>query len=213
MRGFSKSIKEIAKGAIIVVVSVAFIYTTSCCGACSLPPKVSENISAWETGEYKGLYAAQRLELFAVRQEDVGRYEKVNFYISEGKSFFEYADYSYCLQLEYEEKEYLREKEETFTENRFLETVLSSQKGVYEMPITECGLGSYQLKILDLKKILVEEEYCYLAENRPRFFGFVAFNDKECMIRYCYLVSMSLDYFTSAEHCIDYIENSVGLQW
>ena len=90
VRGFSKSIKEIAKGAIIVVVSVAFIYTTSCCGACSLPPKVSENISAWETGEYKGLYAAQRLELFAVRQEDVGRYEKVNFYISEGKSFFEY---------------------------------------------------------------------------------------------------------------------------
>ena len=159
------------------------------------------------------MYDEERLKLFMIKPEEAGNYIQASFYIAEGKSFFEYADYSYCLQLEYEEKEYLREKEETFTENRFLETVLSSQKGVYEMPITECDLGSYQVKILDLKKIPVEEEYCYLAENRPRFFGFVAFNDKECVIRYCYIVSMSLDYFTSAEHCIDYIENSVGLQW
>ncbi|MBQ3506311.1 MAG: hypothetical protein IJA89_06030 [Clostridia bacterium] len=185
-----------------------FLLSVIAAFAVGCSPKVSKNINIWTNAEYSELNYGKSLEIMMPTPQEVGVYNKVDFYIMEGRSFFKYAEFAYCLQLEYEEQQYFQEKEKVLSEKKFLDEIILLKNGTYEMPITECTLGDFHIKILN-----VEDEQANDAQHYPGTFGFIAFNDDMRIIRYCYLVQMSLDYFESKKQCVDYIEKSLNLEW
>lgn len=189
------------------IISIYLIGMLVCFCGCS--PKVSEDINIWKNSEYKELNYGESLEIVMPTPQEVGLYNKADFYIMEGRSFFKYAEFAYCLQLKYEELQYFQEKEKVLLEKKFLDEIISLENGTYKMPIIECTLGDFYIKILNIE----DENVNYSAQHYPGTFGFIAFNDSMCIMRYCYLVQMSLDYFESKEQCVDYIERSLDLDW
>ena len=179
-----------------------------------IKPFIYYDNQLWLTGNYKNkkeYVNGSTAGLVIPNPEDCGEYQRVNFYIQDGRLLtfrkYDYADEAFCLEIFYSEQNYERMKERAFSKHTFLNEVVEDHSERYKMPVTECQIGAFTVKILDdrpqnedLNSFFTIGEFT----DYPNF-GFVAFNDELKQIRYGYIVSMSLDYFSDPEDFIKYL--------
>ena len=163
-------------------------------------PKMKNNLNYWENNDYSELPYGSRLSKLLPTFEDYNKkYSVANFYYHEGSVSFNYAEAAYCLELDFSETEYALSKEKAISNYNFLEEIPVNDD---KLSISAFKICNYEINLLDMSDT-----------KFPHEIGLVAFENSKNRIRYCYIVSMSLDYFDGGADFKDWITNNLDINW
>lgn len=162
-------------------------------------PKLRSNLTYWEKSDYSEFKYGSRLEKFLPAYNETNNYSEAKFYYHKGCISFDYAEEAFCLELDFNEIEYNMSKESIQQSYNFLEEIpLENEK----MELANYKIGNYGANFVEI-----------IDSKFPHEIELIAFDDFQNRIRYCYIVSMSLDYFESETRFRDWITNNMKVGW
>lgn len=162
-------------------------------------PSIKNNIKYWETGDYSKLPYGESLSSLLPSFEKDNLYVDANFYYHTGCVSFDYAEAAYCLQLDLCESEYNYSKKNLSNDYNFLEDIVLKNEIIM---LTDYKIGDFEIRVIDNGN-----------SNFPHEIEFIALNDFNNRIRYCYIVSMSLDYIANEGDFINWVTSNLNIDW
>ncbi|MDE6441350.1 MAG: hypothetical protein K2L12_01180 [Clostridia bacterium] len=175
----------------VIVACMIFLYG---CGR----PTIKNELKYWQNSDYSQLLYGSRLNELLPAFEENNNCISAKFYYHQGCLNFDYAEAAYCLELNLNESDYNRLKESAERNYHFIEeTTLANG---------ELTLNDYKINNFDISFIKINEKFA-------NEIGLVSFDASDSRIRYCYIVSMSLDYFEDETDLTNWITDNLAIGW
>lgn len=176
-------------------------------------------LADWESGEYlmtESVYLGKCASYIIPSFSECSGYSSASFYWNDNEYGFDWSDYcmyAVCLDLSFEEESYAAAKEQALASHHFLEAPVETSYSDYYMPVAQTMIGGYDVRIVDENPHewgVNEDEYLTWF---PISFGFVAFQDENMTIRYCYIYNSYFSSFSGAEGFSNYIKLNFPVDW
>lgn len=157
----------------ILLTLLAIILTFVCCSCI----KTDNNIE-----NYADDIEKYHATLFMPRLEDVGEYKNVAYFIRKDETVF--PEYTMQLVVEYDEDEYLKEKERLKTAYTYLEKAQKADwnDDVYAIPVAEFSYAGFSFRVAAFQDTVY-----------PKNFGMVGVSDEKFAIAYLWVYAQDLD--------------------
>ncbi len=133
------------------------------------------------------------------------KFNKAEFYYHKGCISFDYADEAYCLEFDFSETEYNQIKESIQQSYNFLEEIPLENE---ELKLANYRIGNYDVHFVEISDTIFPYDIEF-----PHEIELIAFDDSQNRVRYCYIVTESLDYFENEADFKKWITDNMKIGW